>query len=93
MPTVADNAIIDIQIHETFYRKLTALIIALGQEKTPQDFRKAIESIKANELPSDVYSLSVQVISQLILEIETMAKEQNKTKEIEMEIPDETSES
>lgn len=92
LPTVADDAVIDIQIHETFYRKLTALIIALGQEKTPDDFRKAIESVKDKELPKDVYTLSVQVISQLIYEIELMAQEQKKTKEIELDIPDETTE-
>ena len=93
LPTVADNAVIDIQIHETFYRKLSVLLIALGQEKSQEDFRKALASIKDKELPKDAYSLSVQVVSQLIFEIETMAKEQNKTKEVEVEVPDKPTES
>ena len=88
LPTVADNAVITIEIHETFYRKLSVLLIALGQEKSQKEFADALKSLKEPKLPSDVYSLSVQVVSQLIYEIENGAKEQNKTKEIEVDIPD-----
>jgi hypothetical protein len=93
LPTVADNAVIDIQIHETFYRKLSVLLIALGQEKTQNDFANALKSLKEPKLPTDVYSLTVQVVCQLIYEIENGAKEQNKTKEVEVEVPDKPTES
>lgn len=88
IPTVADDVVIDIQIHETFYRKLVAYAMIAANEKSQEDFRKALLSVKDNVLPTDTYTLGIHIVSQLILEIETMAKEQNKTKEVEMEIPD-----
>lgn len=92
VPVIENDAVINIQIHETFYRKLSTLLIALSQEKSPEEYRTAVNSIKNPEIPNDVYTLTVQVINQIIYEIELMAKEQNKVKDVEIEIPDETTE-
>lgn len=91
-PTIPNDAIIDIQVSGSFYRRLVDLITELGNSKPIDEFKAVLERLKTTEGAKDAYELNVHLVMMLIYEIEKKAFEQKKTKEEEIEVPDEPSE-
>ena len=91
-PTIPNDAIIDIQVSGSFYRRLVDLITELGNSKPMDEFKAVLERLKTTEGAKDAYELNVHLVMMLIYEIEKKAFEQKKTKEEEIEVPDEPSE-
>jgi hypothetical protein len=92
-PTIPNDAIIDIQVSGSFYRRLVDLITELGNSKPIDEFKAVLERLKTTEGAKDAYELNVHLVMMLIYEIEKKAFEQKKTKEEEIEVPDEPSDS
>lgn len=84
-PVIPDEAIIDIQVSGTFYKKLLKLSIALGDSRPKEDYKKALETLGKGD-PEDLYELTVQTVVAVLFEVETNAKAQGKTKMIEMDL-------
>lgn len=84
-PAIPKDALIDIQVSGSFYRQLTKLSLALAESRPPEDFKKALETLK-DKNPSDLYELNVASVVALIFEIETKAKEQGKIEMVEMDL-------
>jgi len=91
-PIIPNDAIIDIQVSGSFYRRLVDLITELGNSKPMDEFKAVLERLKTTEGAKDAYELNVHLVMMLIYEIEKKAFEQKKTKEEEIEVPDEPSE-
>jgi len=87
--TIPKEAIIDIQISGLFYRGIVDLLTALGNTVPIEDFKKMLEKLKKNEPAETHLEFNVNILMSLIYEIETKARAQNKTKQEEIEIPDE----
>jgi hypothetical protein len=83
------DAIIDIQVSGHFYKQIVNSILTLGDTKTPEEFKKALEVIKEDTPAKDYFELTVRTLTALIFEIETKAKAQDKVKEYEIEVPEE----
>lgn len=81
---IPTDALIDIQVSGSFYRQLTKLILALAESRPPEDFKKALETLK-DKNPSDLYELNVSSVVAMIFEIEIKAKEQNKIEDVSMD--------
>lgn len=87
--TIPPDAIIDIQVSGSFYRRLVELLTALGNGMPLEDFKKVLEKLKTNDPPADLHELNIHINMMLIYEIEQQAVKQNKCKDAEMEVPDE----
>jgi hypothetical protein len=87
--TIPKDVIIDIQISGTFYRGLTDLLTMLGESVPLDDFKKILEKLKANNPAESMLEFNVFMIMSLVYEIEKKAKEQNKTKQEEIDVPEE----
>ncbi len=79
-PIIPSDAIIDIKVSGTFYRKLLGLSIMLAESKPLDEYKSVLEKLKTNDPELSVYELNVQSIMMLLHEIETCAKAQSKTK-------------
>lgn len=88
IPTIPLDTLISIQVSGFYYKKLSILLLALGEQKTPEDFKRALATVKENDIPKDSYDLTVNVIMQMIYEIEHAAKEQNLIKIEEIDVLD-----
>lgn len=84
-PVIPSDALIDVQVSGSFYQKLLKLSLALGDSKTPEEYKKALDTLNKSE-PENLYELTVQVVVAMLFEVETRAKEQGKTKVIEMDL-------
>lgn len=78
-PTIPDDVLIDIQVSGTFYKKLFALSIALGDSRPIEEYKAALETLNDKEA-TDLYQLTVQTVVAILFEVEKAAKAQNKTK-------------
>lgn len=87
--TIKPDVLIDIQISGTFYRRMVDLLTMLGESVPLEDFKKVLDKLKENNPAEDMFEFSVHTIMSLIYEVEKKAKEQNKTTQAEMEVPDE----
>ena len=87
--TIPPDAIIDIQVSGSFYRRLVEILTALGNGMPIEDFKKVLEKLKTTEPPANLHELNIHLNMMLIYEIEQQAVKQNKTKEAELEVPDE----
>lgn len=87
IPVIPDDALVDIQISGSFHRKLAKAALALGEARPPEDYKKALETLK-DKNPENLYELTVNIIVAVLFEVETSAKKQNKVKLIDI---DETS--
>mgnify|MGYP000468666866 CR=1 FL=1 len=52
IPNVKSDAIITIEVSGHFLKQLQMLLIALGEQKPPEEFNRVLEKLKANE-PAD----------------------------------------
>lgn len=83
--TIPNDALIDITISGSFYKKLTSLLIHVGSSVSNEEFTKILANIKEDKPVDSVIQLNVEVLLALIYEIETNAKTQNKIKVEEFE--------
>lgn len=81
---IPEDVNVDIQISGFFHKKLANLALALGESRPIEDYRKALETLKDRE-PEDLYELTVYAVVAILFEVETKAKEQKKTKMIEID--------
>ena len=91
--TIPPDALVDIQVSGTFYRRLVELISMLGESVPLAEFKEVLEKLKENKPAKDLFELNVHLVISVIYEIEKQAKAQNKIKEEEMEVPDEPTDS
>jgi hypothetical protein len=82
--TLPYDALVDVQISGTFYKKLVDLLSALADSVTAEEFQAVVEKLKTNDAPKDIFEVNVHLILALIFEIETKAIAQNKVKEVEV---------
>lgn len=87
--TIPPDAIIDIQVSGSFYRRLVEILTALGNGMPIEDFKKVLEKLKGNEPPANIHELNIHLNMMLIYEIEQQAVKQKKAVDAEMEVPDE----
>jgi len=87
--TIPPDAIIDIQVSGSFYRRLVELLTALGNSMPLEDFKKVLEKLKTNDPPANLHELNIHLNMMLIYEIEQQAVKQEKCKDAEIEVPDE----
>lgn len=78
-----DDAIMDIKISGTFYKRLQALFIYLSGRKDPKEFLIYYAKMVKGEEPKEEYELHLQTVMSLLLELEKAAKESKLTKEID----------
>lgn len=83
--TIPFDALIDIQISGTFYKKLVNLLTALGESVSPEEFKSALEKLKTDEPVKNLFELNVHLLISIIYELEKKAVEQKKTKEVEID--------
>jgi hypothetical protein len=86
---IPPDAIIDIQVSGTFYRGIVDLLTMLSNTVPLEEFKAILEKLKSNNPAESMIEFNVNILMSLIYEIEKKAKSQNKTKEEEVEIPDE----
>ncbi len=86
IPTIPLDTLITLKVSGFYYKKLSILLLALGEQKTQEDFKRALATVKENDIPKDPYDLTVNVIMQMIYEIEFSAKEQGLIKEEEIDL-------
>lgn len=84
-PIIPDDALINIQVSGSFYKKLYKLSLALGDSKPIEEYNKALATLSKGE-PENLYELTVQTVVAMLFEVETKAKEQGKTKLVEMDL-------
>jgi hypothetical protein len=82
--TLPFDALIDVQISGTFYKKLVDLLSALADSVTAEEFQAVVEKLKTDDAPKDIFEINVHLLLALIFEIETKAVAQNKVKEVEI---------
>jgi hypothetical protein len=87
---VDPNALIDIQISGQFYQYLVTSLTAFGDTKSPEEFKSALSAINDAGKSKDPYQRVIHIFAALIYEIETKAELQNKAKEYEIEVPEDT---
>lgn len=88
--TLPTDALVDIQVSGTFYRRMVDLLTMLAESVPLEDFKKVLEKLKENKPAEDLFELNVHTIMSLIYEIEKQAKAQDKCKQVEMDVPDES---
>lgn len=87
--TIPTDALIDIQISGSFYRRMVDLITMLGESVPLEEFKAILERLKDNNPAADMFEFNVHTVICLIYEVEKQAKAQNKTVVSELDIPDE----
>lgn len=87
--TIPPDAIIDIQVSGSFYRRIVELLTALGNSMPLEEFKKVLEKLKGNEPPANLHELNIHLNMMLVYEIEQQAVKQKKTTDAEIEVPDE----
>jgi hypothetical protein len=91
--TLPPDALVDIKISGTFYRKMVDLLTMLSESVTLEEFRTVLQRMKENNPAEDLFELNVHTLMSLIYEVEVQAKAQNKCTKAEVEVPDEPSDS
>jgi hypothetical protein len=83
--TIPFDAIIDIQVSGSFYKKIVDLLSALGQSVPQEEFKTALEKLKTNDPLTSLFEYNIHSLVALVYEIEKKAVEQKKTKEVEVD--------
>lgn len=90
--TLPNEAIVDIKVSGSFYLRLVSLLNSLGESVPLEEFKDVLEKIKEDKPADSLFEFNVHTILMMIYEIESEAIKQKKTKEEEIEVPDEPSE-
>jgi len=83
--TIPSDALIDIQVSGSFYKKIVELITSLGQSVPQKEFEEALEKLKTDKPLASLFEYNIHVLIALIYEIEKKAVDQKKTKEVEID--------
>lgn len=87
-PTLSEDALVDLKVSGSFYKELAQLLLSLSQELKPNEYQAILDKFKNKEPAADIKELNIILITALVFSIEIAAKEQNLTKEVEIEVPD-----
>ena len=87
---IPKDALVSIKISGAFYQNLQQLLYIIAEQKSVDEFAKAVTKIKDNP-PSDTYEFQIATVLGVIFEVENCAKEQNLLKEVELPKSDESS--
>ena len=90
--TLPNEAIVDIKVSGSFYLRLVSLLNSLGESVPLEEFKDVLEKIKEDKPADSLFEFNVHTILMMIYEIESEAIKQKKTKEEEIDVPDEPSE-
>lgn len=88
VPSVKPDAIITIEVSGYFLKQLQMTLIAMGEQRTPEEFKAVLEKLKANEPADDLYEIQVHLILSLVATLEKNAMAQDKVTYTDMPIPD-----
>jgi len=91
--SIPNDAIIDIKVSGSFYLRLVELLNSLGESVPLDEFKDVLEKIKDDKPAGSLFEFNVHTILMMIYEIEKEALSQNKAKDEEIEVPDETTDS
>lgn len=86
---IPPDVLIDIQISGTFYRRMVDLLTMLGESVPLDEFKAVLNKLSKNDPAEDMFEHNVHTLMSLIYEVEKQAQEQKKTKQEEIEVPDE----
>jgi hypothetical protein len=87
---IPKDALVSIKVSGAFYQNLQQLLYLIAEQKSVDEFAKAVAKIKDNP-PSDTYEFQIATVLGVIFEIENCAKEQNLLKEVELPKSDDSS--
>lgn len=74
-----DDVMIDLTVSGQFYKRLQALFVYVSQKKTLQEFMVLHANLVQGNPPVTEYDFHLQTLFGLVIEIETRARDQNKT--------------
>lgn len=80
-----DDALVDIKVSGTYYKRLQALFIYLAQKKDMKEFLLLYAKMVQGGDPIDEYEWHLHTVLSMIIEIEKVAKENNLVKEEDAE--------
>jgi hypothetical protein len=86
---IPHDALIDLKISGHFYEQLKIALMSLCEAQKPEDLLKMFEKFKTPQPAEDSSEHNIHTLLVLIREIEVKAKEQGKTIEKEMVLPEE----
>lgn len=86
VPNVEASTIINLEVSGYFLRQLQMTLIALGEQKSPEEFQRILEKLKKNEPAEDLYEIQVHLFTALVGSIEKAAIAQDKVVYKEMTI-------
>lgn len=84
LQTIKLNAIIDIQVSQSYYVQLQSIVVSLIKSLKPEELKESLKNIENNDnktLLDDV----LKVLSTLLVDIEINAKNQNKLEPLNLE--------
>lgn len=88
IPNVESSTIINIEVSGYFLKQLQMALIALGEERSPEEFQRILGKLKANEPAEDLYEIQLHLLTALVGSIEKAAIAQNKVTYKEMTVED-----
>jgi hypothetical protein len=91
--SIPNDAIIDIKVSGSFYLRLVELLNSLGESVPLDEFKDVLEKIKDDKPAGSLFEFNVHTILMMIYEVEKEALSQNKAKDEEIEVPDESTDS
>jgi len=83
---IPDEAIMNIKVSGTYYKRLQALFIYLSGKKDMKEFLLEYESLLKLKEPKTEYQIHLQTVLSIIVEIEREAKENKLTEKKEFTI-------
>jgi hypothetical protein len=89
-PTIPEDVVINLEVSGGFYKDLSALLLSLSKELKQEEYASCVEKLKTGKPADNLKEANVMLITALVFTLEYTAKEQGLTKEIEVEVPDET---
>lgn len=78
---IPDDALMDIKVSGTFYRRMQALFIYLAEKKDIKQFLILYAALVKGKEPSSEYEFHLNTILSMIIEMEKVAKENNLVQE------------
>ncbi len=88
IPNVEASTIITLEVSGYFLKQLQMALVALGEERSPDEFQRILLKLKANEPAEDLYEIQLHLLTALVGSIEKAAIAQNKVTYKEMTVED-----
>lgn len=87
-PVIADDAIINLSVQTSFYKDVAQLLMAHVRELGEEEYKKCVEKLQNRESAENLKQATVMIFTALVFSLEMAAKEQNLTKDVEIDVPD-----